>query len=265
MGTAARLSVTDAGFRAFLGFDPVELRKGDADSAPMDTPEGATRGRIRGFATTEHEDKDEETILQSGVEGLEKGTPLTLEHPKGHFNRIGEVVSVKRMEKGGKPATFIEADLFLTHDLGRKVWDNAVALKKADASYGFGFSVEGPPPGRDPRNPKIITKAVVTSVAVTMAPRNDEASWDPVLAKGGLVPPFEPLPAMPPAPAVEPESKPVERGLSKSDARLLGVLKGYGLTARDLAIARVAKQAPSVAWGDVEAEIFKTHANGGGK
>lgn len=172
---------------AWCEFVPVAKGPNGEDLAgDIVIPEGAKRGRIRGIASVESTDQDGETVIQKGLR-LEKGAPITLEHPKGIFNTIGEVVEVRSVEKGGKPATEIDADLFLEDPVGKLVFQKAVTWHNADAAYRMGFSIEGF--GALAKGDKSqIIKTLAHSVAVTMAPRHPDAQWSPVFAKGSVIP-----------------------------------------------------------------------------
>lgn len=144
-------------------------------------------GLIEGFASTEHLDLDNEVVEQGGLD-WSACRHLTLEHPKTHLNVIGEVLSTApRSTDDGLPGTYLKGGLYRKLAAGQKVYDHALGIAKSGGTSPFGFSVEGPPDGLV-RKGNHIVKARVTSVAVTMGPRNQRAMWSPMMKGllGGL-------------------------------------------------------------------------------
>ena len=144
--------------------------------------EGATRrGRIKGIASTECIDADAEIIMQDGLQWdyfLEKGF-ISLEHPLGVSNIVGEPVSVERCKVLGESATQIEADLLLDDPMANQIFAKAKTLKKANSTRKLGFSIEG---RTLQRSGNIIEKAMVTSVAISAVPKNPYTYFEPVMA-----------------------------------------------------------------------------------
>lgn len=137
-------------------------------------------GLIEGFASTEHLDLDNEVVEQSGLD-WSACRHLTLEHPKTHLNVIGEVLSTApKTTDDGQPGTYLKGGLYRKLPAGQKVYDHALGIAKSGGTSPFGFSVEGPPDGLVRRGNRIV-KARVTSVAVTMGPRNQQAMWSPMM------------------------------------------------------------------------------------
>lgn len=154
-----------APFRAWLPCEVFE--KADAD--------GTKRLRIRGIASTEHRDRDGDTIRQDGLDFSEfiahgwfndnhtKDTTGVLGYP----DRVYPVV----IEDGGRTvkATAVEGYLLDTPE-ARRIADLAASLKGTPRQLGL--SVEGPPPTRDRADPTQIIKAKVRNVAITNCPVN---------------------------------------------------------------------------------------------
>lgn len=137
-------------------------------------------GLIEGFATTEHLDLDGEVVEQAGLD-WSGCRHLTLEHPKTHLNVIGEVLGTEpRTTADGLAGTYLKGGLYRKLAAGQKVFDHALGIAKSGGTSPFGFSVEGPPDGLVRRGNRIV-KARVTSVAVTMGPRNQQAMWSPMI------------------------------------------------------------------------------------
>ena len=160
------------GFTLWSPIDVVE--KGDADST--------RRGRIEGIASSEAMDADKEVVLQKGLDWswfMSKGF-VSLEHPLGVQNIVGEPVSVKSVTlNGGIEATKITCDLLLDDPIAKSIYDKAKILKKADSDRRLGFSIEGRVLDRDGST---INKAEVVSVAISAVPKNPLTWFEPIMA-----------------------------------------------------------------------------------
>lgn len=154
-------------FHRWIPFDVVGLEKGS---------DGKERVRIRGVASTEHMDQDGDTIVQDGLDFsyfLKRGF-FNDNHSKDTADVLGypdKVYAVTVDDEDGKKvrATAVEGYLLDTPE-AQRIANLARALDGTPRQLGF--SVEGPPPVRDPRNPNRIVKAVVRNVAITNCPVN---------------------------------------------------------------------------------------------
>lgn len=251
------------------GLSWVEFTPGDIEKGEGGKP---TRGYIEGIASAENVDEDGEIIVQDGMT-ISKGTPVTLEHPAGVVNIIGEVVEVSRSTVNGHAATLVKAAIMLTDKLGKLIWDKSVALKKAAMTMRLGFSIEGSAAKRCADNPRRILKAIVGSLAVTWSPRNKLALFSPTIAKGGIDGiqvagfskgsvgtvqqggAFESVAGSELAPLVlqSHEAAPQPRKPAPTSDRLTATLKALGLSMSDLAVASLAKRNPGTPWAHVSA------------
>ena len=259
---------------AWFRFDAGDLvAKGDAEP---------TRGRIEGLASVEIIDREGETIIQDGMK-LAKGTPIILEHPRGILTTIGEVVFAERTTHDGKAATLVKADLFLTLPLGKLVWDHAIGLQKAEATFRLGFSIEGKADERDPADRLIVRKSTVAALAVTMDPHCAPSRWSPMWAKG-FIPiagegrssadrltkstigvqqqgaAFATVPGSELAPLV---TQGAPATAADRGAALLALLGRLKLDAEDLAVAHVAKTIPTSTWAQAR-DTYRSHTTGQG-
>jgi hypothetical protein len=158
--------VPEASFNRWIPFQVVGLEKGK---------DGKERVRIRGIASTEHMDQDGDTIVQDGLDFsyfLKRGY-FNDNHSKGTADVLGypdKVYPVTIDDNGQKVrATAVEGYLLGT----KSAKDIAELARELDGTpRQLGFSVEGPPPVRDPRDPNRIVKAVVRNVAITNCPVN---------------------------------------------------------------------------------------------
>ncbi len=158
-------------FTLWGAFDVVE--KSDEDGTPL-------RGQIKGIATSQAIDADGETIVQDGIKWdyfLDKGF-VSLEHPLGVTNIVGEPVSIERIRMDGIDATALTADLFLNDATARDIWEKSNTLKKANSKRRLGFSIEGRCLERDGT---IINKSEVMSVAISPVPKNPYTWFEPIM------------------------------------------------------------------------------------
>lgn len=153
-------------FNRWIPFQVVGLEKGK---------DGKDRVRIRGVCSTEHMDQDGDTIVQDGLDFtpfLKHGW-FNDNHSKGTTDVLGypDRVYPVEVEDNGKKVrgTAVEGYL-LGSKKAQEIIDLARSLEGTERQLGF--SVEGPPPVRDPRNPSRIVRAVVRNVAITNCPVN---------------------------------------------------------------------------------------------
>lgn len=185
---------------------------------------------IKGIATTQHKDLDNEVVH---TDGLTWSDPcfLTLDHPRRHDNIIGEVLDKTRVEMpDGTPAVEVTAGLYRHEPTAMRVYDRAVTIAKSGGSSPFGFSIEGPSEGLV-REPGHLLKGRVTSLAVTMGPRNERAKWEPLM-----------------------------KGLLSGSDLAFELVERFGLDAHDLMKAAVLKRRNDSTWTGLDAAIRKANA-----
>jgi hypothetical protein len=78
----------------------------------------------------------------------------------------------------------VEGYLYEDSVMAKSVYETAKILKKSSKTRSFGFSIEGKALERDPLNPKRITKAEITGIAVTPSPKNPGTNLE--IVKGGI-------------------------------------------------------------------------------
>lgn len=138
--------------------------------------------RIRGFASTPDLDRDNETILQKGLDisdflqygffNLDHDNSIVLGYPDAEKTKIT------------KDGLYVEGTLLDT-PRSREIWNAAVAMQKSSAPRRMGFSIEGKVLSRD-SNGRIL-KAKVTNVAITATPVNPHATWDAIVKSMGAL------------------------------------------------------------------------------
>jgi hypothetical protein len=157
-----------------------------------DAGAGKTR-RVGGVFSTERQDKDEETLIQKGLDyaEFENHGWFNDNHSKDTDGVIGfPDRKVQKFKKGetlpdGRtaPANCSWGEGYLLDtSRGNKIWELGLALQKAPGGRRLGFSVEGVVEARSADNRKIVTKAKVRNVAITHCPTGEDTRLD-VLAK----------------------------------------------------------------------------------
>jgi hypothetical protein len=150
-------------------------------------------GRFSGIASTDMVDLDGHVVEQDGIDwsAFEKaGCPLTYEHPRRPDNDIGEATAIQRIELDGFKATQIDGLIYTHHPYGNLAYTQATAMAKSGGKRRMGLSIEGYATKRDGNR---IVKSVVTSIAISPAPKNNLTWLDPILASRnflGLSAPF---------------------------------------------------------------------------
>lgn len=158
-------------FNIFVPIDIIEKGKRGEDGLPEEL-------HIAGVASMTPSDQskrdlDGEWLDVNGFDYkpfLQKGF-FNLEHKgrEDYANIIGEPISAA--VKDGK--FYVEGKLYKENPKAVSVWQLGQILKKAGSTRKIGFSIEGKAKERDPLDPKKVTKATVTGVAVTISPKND--------------------------------------------------------------------------------------------
>jgi hypothetical protein len=146
-------------------------------SADADIQKSSEEGKriIRGYASTEDEDRQGESMVQKGLDISD-----FLNH--GYFNYdhdnsviMGYPYPTCRVDDKG---LYVEGELFKGIPQADRLWELAIALKKSNAPRKVGFSVEGKVMERDGSR---ILKAKIYNVAITTNPVNTHTSWEAVV------------------------------------------------------------------------------------
>lgn len=265
-----------------LLFCEVELDEGIEKGTKAAQMVAQGQGPIRGIATSERFDLDNDRIYQDGIDWsfCKSHGVLTLEHPVGVANSIGEPTKIEPCTtKSGAPGALIEGFLWLGDALGRTVFRKALAMQKSGSSRRIGLSIEGDPIEVKPNDKggKDIVRSVVRSIAVSMMPRNLDSHLEPfmrataqawadeVAALAGFAKaeavgyPTQGVPAVGSVGTLAVQSLQGVGG--KVDGRLLS-----GVSNTDLLVQRVLRQMPQLTWAQgvavVEA-IMRKFATGG--
>jgi len=146
----------------------------DADISKSDDGEG--RRLIRGYASTEVEDRQGESLVQKGLDISD-----FVNH--GYFNYDHDnsiilgypIAKACRVDDRG---FWVEGELLKGIPEADRVWSLALALKKSNAPRRVGFSVEGKVLERQGSR---ILKAKIYNVAITPNPVNTTCSWEAVV------------------------------------------------------------------------------------
>ena len=82
---------------------------------------------------------------------------------------------------------FVKGKLWEKSPEARAFWDKAIEMQESGSTRKPGMSVEGKALERDKKNPKRVTKALITNIALTMTPVNTKTYLDIEKSKGGSV------------------------------------------------------------------------------
>lgn len=143
---------------------------------PAEFSKGGKNGemKIKGIASSETEDSDGETLVPGGYDlaPLLKTGFLNYNH-KGAENPsaiIGEPTKAEIINNGKD--LYIEGFLYANSKKAIETYELARTLEENSPTRRMGFSIEGKALEKDPFNPKRITKARITGVAITPCPKN---------------------------------------------------------------------------------------------
>lgn len=132
---------------------------------------------IGGVCSTDDLDFEGESIAQDGLDWsyfLQHGW-FNHEHQQGPSAVLGHPSKVEPVDE---KRTRVEGVLYLAKELGKQVYETAMALKKAGGERSLGFSIEGQVLQRCPKNPKKVLRARVLNVAITSAPVNPHTNLE---------------------------------------------------------------------------------------
>jgi hypothetical protein len=153
----------------FNFFVPLEIEK--ANNNPND-PNRYKNMILSGVASTSDVDSDNEVLEPSGFDLsiLRTKGLINYEHgaKRDPSNNIGEPIEANIKDN----QLVIKAKLWKASPMAQKLWDTLHVMKESESTRVPGWSIEGQPIQRDPRNPKRITKALITNIAFTFCPKN---------------------------------------------------------------------------------------------
>lgn len=159
---------TDNKFNFFI---PAEFYKSK-------TSDGKKLMRIKGIASTPDEDSEGEVLEPAGYDlsrFLKTGFINYNHLAKSDAAKIIGEPENAYVTKNGK--LYIEGILYNT-ELAKSVYSIANTLQKSGSNRKLGWSIEGRAMERDVVNPKRITKALITGVAITPNPVNSNTYVD---------------------------------------------------------------------------------------
>jgi hypothetical protein len=134
--------------------------------------EAGKERRIGGIISSEHTDRQDEVVLQRGLEWdsfLRSGW-INDNHSRDTTGIVGYPIKVRQTIFRGKPATYMEGYLLPDYDKADEIWKLANSLQKTNRRLGF--SIEGKVKQRIGPSGKTVAKAHVSNVAVTNCPVN---------------------------------------------------------------------------------------------
>ena len=133
---------------------------------------------VQGVASDSEIDSDGESLQPNGyiLDRFLKYGYINYDHRSKDSSKflIGE--PIKAEVKDNK--FFIKGKLYSDNQVARDLWDSMITLSKNSDSRKMGWSIEGKALSRDPSNPKIVNKALITGVALTPNPKNTNSYAD---------------------------------------------------------------------------------------
>lgn len=139
--------------------------------------------KIKGIASTPDQDSEGEILEPIGFDlkrFLSTGFLNWNHQAKNDASKVIGEPTLAKVTNDGK--LYVEGVLYNGHPLAESVWSLAETLKNNNSKRKLGFSIEGRALERDIINPKKITKALLTGLAVTPTPVNTNTYLD--LCKG---------------------------------------------------------------------------------
>lgn len=127
---------------------------------------------LAGLASNNAKDSEGEVLEPSGYDlsrFLKYGF-INFEHKSKNDPKfiIGEPVEGKVIND----EFHVKGKLYRDSELARNLWDTVLMMKGSGATRKLGWSIEGRATERNPMDPKRITKALITGIALTFQPVN---------------------------------------------------------------------------------------------
>lgn len=146
----------------------IDLSKSDSNSKG--------EHRIRGYASNNFKDRQDESILQSGLDisNFVNYGWFNYDHDNSILLGFPDKDKTKIDSKG----LYVEGTLLKGVPIADRLWETSVALQKSDAPRRLGFSVEGKILQKSESGR--ILKACVYNCAITANPVNPTATWEAV-------------------------------------------------------------------------------------
>ena len=173
-------------FNCFIPFDIDEDSFEKARSTKQDDDSRYNNMIFSGVASDNSKDTEGETLdplgydlqyfLKSGLFNLDHLTTRATKHKSRYW--IGEPISAE--VKGSQ--LIVKGKLWKSSAEARAFWDKALEMKESGSDRRPGMSIEGKALERDKLNPKKISKALITNIALTFNPVNGNTFVD--VAKG---------------------------------------------------------------------------------
>ena len=154
---------------------------------------------LGGIASTRDIDREGESLLPEGFDYnyLVNNGYINWHHQlsKNPDSVIGEPTLARVTPKG----LYIEGKLYPNSEMAKKAYTLAKTLEQNSSNRRLGWSIEGKVVERDPANPKRVTKAKITGVALTPMPINPNTMVTIIKAMSGDAEAYEVVPEELPA------------------------------------------------------------------
>ena len=158
---------------------PATIEKGIPDKKT-----GKTAWKFKGIASTADTDTDGENLIPQGFDlsyflsdGFVNWNHQSKNNPAAI---IGEPTFAEIRPEG----MYVETELYQNSKVAESVWELGQVLDKSSKTRKLGFSIEGKVLQKDPMDPKRITKAKITGLAITPSPKNKQTFAD--IIKGDI-------------------------------------------------------------------------------
>lgn len=146
-------------------------------TADINVKKSEKEGRrlIQGYASTDREDRQGESLVQKGLDISDFVDHGYLNYDHNNSIILGYPTENTTIDSKG---LWVEGELLKGLPMADQIWDLALALKKSNAPRKLGFSVEGKV---TERQGKQVRKAKIYNCAITTNPVNVDATWEAVV------------------------------------------------------------------------------------
>lgn len=137
---------------------------------------------FEGLASDNSEDSEGECMEPNGfvLDRFKKYGLVNLDHlpSRSPINKSRFWIGTPLKAEVKNNKFYVKVQLWKKSPEARAFYDKAIEMIESDSNRKPGFSIEGRALERDPNNPKRVTKALITNIAMTMTPVNANSYAD---------------------------------------------------------------------------------------
>lgn len=166
----------------FNFFTEADFLKSEAEQYPVGDDRRYEKMIFEGLASDNSEDSEGECMEPNGfvLDRFKKHGLVNLDHlpSRSPINKSRFWIGTPLKAEVKNNKFYVKVQLWKKSPEARAFYDKAIEMIESGSNRKPGFSIEGRALERDPHNPKRVTKALITNIAMTMTPVNANSYAD---------------------------------------------------------------------------------------